>query len=243
MDPRTRSSRHFGRTGRIATRRLRVTVKLLLTTRWKLLATHDERPAWRRLRRSLTDTHDHKRGRNPRRSMQHEHALQPRATADANAALHLTIMLQCTVARLGSDRNPGPLIHKATRTEGPTRHMQDSRAKHPCSTQRARGTSDKTRSCRAKCTKGGKRRAAPPQAGLRKALRAVFRSGAPGRWGGCLGQAINDLDPLGLGHLRRANRVGGQESSPLGKADANSTGFVELTWSKPSCRLGQILDQ
>ena len=95
----------------------------------------------------------------------------------------------------------------------------------------------------AKCTKGGKRRAAPPQAGLRKALRAVFRSGAPGRWGGCLGQAINDLDPLGLGHLRRANRVGGQESSPLGKADANSTGFVELTWSKPSCRLGQILDQ
>ena len=81
----------------------------------------------------------------------------------------------------------------------------------------------------AKCTKGGKRRAAPPQAGLRKALRAVFRSGAPGRWGGCLGQAINDLDQLGLGHLRRANRVGGQESSPLGKADANSTlvGVVE----------------
>ena len=72
-----------------------------------------------------------------------------------------------------------------------------------------------------------------PQAGFRK-LRAVFRSGAPGRWGGCLGQAINDLDQLGLGHLRRANRVGGQESSPLGKADANSTGFVELTWSKPT---------
>jgi hypothetical protein len=26
--------------------------------------------------------------------MQHQHALQPRATANANAALHLTIMLQ-----------------------------------------------------------------------------------------------------------------------------------------------------
>ena len=82
-----------------------------------------------------------------------------------------------------------------------------------------------------------------PQTGLRKALRAVFRSGAPGRWGGCLGQAINDLDPLGLGHLRRANRVGGQESSPLGKADASSTGFEELTWSISTRRIGQIIYQ
>ena len=172
-----------GTRGRIATRRLRVTVKLLLTTRWKLLATHDERPAWRRLRRSLTDTHDHKRGRNPRRSMQHEHALQPRATADANAALHLTIMLQCTVARLGSDRNPGPLIHKATRTEGPTRHMQDSRAKHPCSTQRARGTSDKTRSCSQMHKRGEKTCSATsgrPSEGLARCL----SQRSPGEMGG-----------------------------------------------------------
>ena len=68
-----------------------------------------------------------------------------------------------------------------------------------------------------------------PQTGLRKALRAVFRSGAPGRWGGCLGQAINDLDPLGLGHLRRANRVGGQDPPPSGRLTRTAQGL----WSSP----------
>eukprot|EP00966_Prymnesium_polylepis_P144910 3346501-Prymnesium_polylepis.1 len=42
----------------------------------------------------------------------------------------------------------------------------------------------------AKCTKRGEATAQHlPKAGFRKAWRAVFRSGAPGRWGGgCLGQ-------------------------------------------------------
>ena len=82
-----------------------------------------------------------------------------------------------------------------------------------------------------------------PQTGLRKALRAVFRSGAPGRWGGCLGQVTTDLDRLGLGHLRRAKSVGWQKSSPLGRAGANVVGFVELTWSRPTCAVCQILYQ
>ena len=79
-----------------------------------------------------------------------------------------------------------------------------------------------TRAAAAKCTKGGSgHRGAclrQPFSGFRKALCAAFRSLGSRKWLDRLGQAMKDPDPLGLGHLRRAKRLGEQESSPLGRS-------------------------
>ena len=89
----------------------------ILHTSWKLLAKVLHGVAQNADLRCHTDMHGHGSARNPRGPLQHQHAHA--TTSDSgHVAAHLTIMLnQRAVARLGSDRNPGPCLNMTTQTD------------------------------------------------------------------------------------------------------------------------------
>jgi hypothetical protein len=128
---------------------------------------------------------------------------QPRATANANAALHLTIMLQArSLARvlIGTQDPTSTKRREHKDRSGTCKTAQQ--CNHAAHTKHEERATKQLEQPNAQTGEATAQRL--PQAGFRKALRAVFRSGAPGRWGGCLGQVTTDLDRLGLGHLRHA---------------------------------------